>query len=519
MYRKNKRKLIIFSLIGILCCMAIGYAAFSQILNITGTSTIVSKFDVKITNIASTQIVGTAKDLEAPWHEDHEATFKASLSAPGDSITYDIIIKNDGTLSAIVKLLNYTATTSENIDIVTSGIREGQVIKPNEEKHLYITISFDENFTGQNLEETVEVNVDTDFEQAKGDEPVVGDNYVVTYDSKTNGGIDENQTEETAIGANVNLNKTANKDGYTFIGWNTNKDAKTGMTEYKMPDQDITLYAIFSKTLNITYQKNNNVQSTGKTNDSCNIFNIETSCNVTLPSITPISGYIADGWYNGQIKVGNTSDKYTISSDTTLTANAIADIVTLTISTTATTNSITVIANATATSGISKYEYNINNSEEWIDGGTSNTYTFKNLTQNVVHDINVRVTTASGKIASANKSETTAKLPEPEITEEGVWPKTVTITVPDECLNTLTCTYQKNDETPATITQKETEVSFEQDGSIVVSISDGTNTETTESYKVDIQLKAEHLSFDKTQTNLPCEDAQCALDELKKMLN
>ena len=52
MHRENKkRKIIIFSLIGILLLMAAGYSAFKTDLNITGTSNITSVWDVRITNV------------------------------------------------------------------------------------------------------------------------------------------------------------------------------------------------------------------------------------------------------------------------------------------------------------------------------------------------------------------------------------------------------------------------------------------------------------------------------------
>ena len=46
MHRENKkRKIIIFSLLGILLLMVGGYAAFKTALNITGTSNITSVWD------------------------------------------------------------------------------------------------------------------------------------------------------------------------------------------------------------------------------------------------------------------------------------------------------------------------------------------------------------------------------------------------------------------------------------------------------------------------------------------
>lgn len=44
----------------------------------------------------------------------------------------------------------------------------------------------------------------------------------------------------------VDLNVTAAKDGYIFIGWNTDAAAKGGLASLQMPAQNVTLYAIYS---------------------------------------------------------------------------------------------------------------------------------------------------------------------------------------------------------------------------------------------------------------------------------
>ena len=515
--KKRSRTILMFSLIGIMVCMVIGYAAFSASLNITGTSTITSDWDVKITNIESRNIEGKARDISVPSHTDTTANFTAGLSSPGDSITYDIKIENEGNIDAVIKLLNYTATESEAIKVTSSGVREGQVIKQNEEKHLYITVTFDEDYNGPSIEETVDVTVDIDYGQATGDEPVVGDNYLVTYDSKTNGGTTENQTAETPMGGNIDLTKTATKDGWTFVGWNTDKDATTAMKSYQMPNQDITVYAIFSKTLTATYNMGANVTSVGQSSDSCTIYNNGTSCTVDLPTITAGKTFVADGWYNEQGKVGVAGDKYTITDNVNLTAQAVADQLTLSTSNTVTTNSINIVANAQATSGISKYEYSIDNGD-WIDGGTTNTYTFEGLTQKQSYNVKVRVTTASGLQQETNETVTTAEIPLATFTQSGVYPVAVHIALPEGCGSTLTCSYQKDKGETVAITSNTQDVSFDNHGSVVVYISDGVST-VSSTYQVEIELTASDLSYDKTQTDLPCEDVQCALDTIKQMLN
>ena len=515
--RKRKRKLLMFSLVSIMICMAISYAAFSANLDISGKSTITSDWNVKITDIASGNIVGDAKDIETPTHTNTEASFKAGLLRPGDSITYDIKIENEGTLDAKIKLLNYTATNSDIIKIVSRGVREGQVIKIGEEKHLYITVTFDENYNGPSVEETVEIDVNIDYEQATGSEPDIGDDYIVTYDSKTNGGITENQPSQSAIGANIDLTKTATKEGWTFIGWNIDKDANTPMQNYQMPSKDITVYAIFEKDLIATLAKDTTVNNTIP-NTSCKIYNNENSCEITLPDIIPNPGFIKDGWYNGTNKIGNVGDKYTITRDLTLIAKATPDEANINFSTTSTTKTITVITAATALTDITKYEFSVNNGP-WIDNQMNNTYTFENLTQDQTYNLTVRITTESGLTKTYTNTAKTAKIPLASFQkDDSIYPKTVTVIAPEGCGTTYTCTYQKNNESPVTITENQTVVSFEDDGELVVYVSDGVST-VSSSYNVKINLKAEDLIFEQGDTNLPCEDAQCALDELKKMIN
>ena len=70
--------------------------------------------------------------------------------------------------------------------------------------------------------------------------------YTVTYDYATNGGSSATKTSATVeYGSAIDLTPTATKEGYTFVGWNTSKDASEGLKELKMGTSDVTLYAIF----------------------------------------------------------------------------------------------------------------------------------------------------------------------------------------------------------------------------------------------------------------------------------
>ncbi len=111
----------------------------------------------------------------------------------------------------------------------------------------------------------------------------------------------------------------------------------------------------------------------------------------------------------------------------------------------------------------------------------------------------------------------TSTLEKPTFTEEGVYPKTVTITFPDGCGDTLTCSYQKDNGASVNVTTKTVDVEFDNHGSVAATATDGTNT-VNSSLTVIIKLKAAELSYANTNTGLDCTDVQCALDAIKKML-
>ena len=82
------------------------------------------------------------------------------------------------------------------------------------------------------------------YEEAKDLRPIV------TYDYQTNGGISASKTiMRVEKGNNADLTVTAEKNGAEFIGWNTDKNTKTALSNYKVTG-NVTLYAIFSAVAN-----------------------------------------------------------------------------------------------------------------------------------------------------------------------------------------------------------------------------------------------------------------------------
>ena len=486
MYRsKKKRNVIIFSLIGLLLCMVVGYAAFNTELKISGTSKVTSNWDIEITNVTSGTPTGSAENTVAPTWDALTAMVEADLYEKGDAMEYDVTIENKGTIDAKLNdvLTNIENSNSEAVNITFSGYTKGEILKSKSSKIIHVKIEYNPNYDGGETSSEVEINFD--YTQENKD-PEAPKSYLLTYDYSSNGGTNVDIKEEYVLSKDkVNLKNIAYKEGYTFIGWNIDKDAKEALTEYEMPESSVTLYAIYSKEIKVTYTVGTNITNIEKTNDTCSMYNNETSCEITLPSITPNSGYMVDGWYNGETKVGSSNDKYKINNDITLSSKVIEDIVSLSISTTSTTNSITVVANGSATSGIAKYEYSKDGGKTWVTG-SGNTHTFTGLTQGTSYNIMARITSNTGKVASQTKATTTSTLTKPTFSESGTSPKTVTIKYPSGCGSTLTCTYQKDNGSVVNVTSTTANVEFTASGSVVAKVTDGTNI-VSSSYTVEVK--------------------------------
>ena len=266
MRRTKKNNLIILGLCSILLLMGIGYAAFSSQLNITGTSNITSTWDVRITNIES-QLHG-AEDIEEPSYDNTNglyASFSTGLKRPGDYALYTVTIENRGDIDARIEKINTYYKENKYITFTLSGLSKGDVIKGKETKQLQIKVEFNSDVTS--IEENISVDLDISIDVAQdSDNPLPANDYYLTYDYSTNGGENTNAVNDyVAEGSNVNLEYTANKAGYEFMGWNTDKGATVGLESLSMPSNNVTLYAIFRK-IDTTPPVISNVSTSSTTN-------------------------------------------------------------------------------------------------------------------------------------------------------------------------------------------------------------------------------------------------------------
>ena len=126
--------------------LTVGYAAYSSTLTINGTATVDPaswkvNFGYKTGNSLTGTIKGHATETTAPTLADTTISgFDVTLKAPGDSVTYNFLIKNSGTLNA--RLANFTMGT------LTCAPNEGSNISPEDATKLCGELKYTLTYAG-----------------------------------------------------------------------------------------------------------------------------------------------------------------------------------------------------------------------------------------------------------------------------------------------------------------------------------------------------------------------------------
>ena len=161
---------------------------------------------------------------------------------------------------------------------------------------------------------------------AQWEEDIVTGN--ITYNCNLNGGSTSNTTVQYQVGANVDLTRTCTKSGWTFLGWNSNKNATEALESYTMPAAGGTLYAIYRKepiTLYATFNANG-ATLTGNLTPTCElpaVYNTGTqsaNCTVDAPIITR-NQYTVVGYSTLSNSTSNNSSYNTTTKKLTLSRN------------------------------------------------------------------------------------------------------------------------------------------------------------------------------------------------------
>lgn len=152
MDKGKKKDLLIVFMLAALFIMAVGYATLSQKVEKNGTGTVQGNWDVEITNVveSATQGMGVSESASSSLTV---ASFAATLSQPGDSVTYTVTVENKGNIDARLESITSQATpeygTDDNPYVIYTydGITSESILKAGESISFAVTIQYSSEAT------------------------------------------------------------------------------------------------------------------------------------------------------------------------------------------------------------------------------------------------------------------------------------------------------------------------------------------------------------------------------------
>ncbi len=142
----SKRKILTISLCLVVFVMSLGYAALSQHMDIDGIAQIDRNWIVKIVSITSSVTNGGVDTSHS--FVGTTATLHASLPTTNATVKYEIVLENQGNITAKLSTIEKTEDTNYSITYEIEGVLEDTtVLKPGETNKVIVTIKAQDGVT------------------------------------------------------------------------------------------------------------------------------------------------------------------------------------------------------------------------------------------------------------------------------------------------------------------------------------------------------------------------------------
>lgn len=151
--KNKKRNYAIVVLVILLLALAVGYAAFSDELNITGTANAKGTFDMQFSS--ATIDTTTAKGIDTAGSSATISTDKNTLTVvvkdlayPGAGTNVTVVAKNAGTVPAKLNGLTFTGVDDSDIKVTfPEGLAQNEVVQPGGTCTITFSVKWDKNST------------------------------------------------------------------------------------------------------------------------------------------------------------------------------------------------------------------------------------------------------------------------------------------------------------------------------------------------------------------------------------
>lgn len=187
---KSNKKMLIIVLVTLLLVLAVGYAAFSDVLVVSGTANAKGTFNIEFQDakvVTSAGVDLTKTKAVVSENKNDLSVVVADLSYPGAGVEFSVDIVNTGTISAdITKVNRKDIKGSKNIKIKGLDVIDDdhKTLAPGEKCNIHFTVEWPESSTQALEKGNEEVKFELSIQYTQSEKNTVFKGNTVHIDEK-----------------------------------------------------------------------------------------------------------------------------------------------------------------------------------------------------------------------------------------------------------------------------------------------------------------------------------------------
>ena len=162
--KKTDKTFFIVALVVVLLTFAVGYAMFSETLNVSGTAQTSGNFDVEFFNTSITSSSGCTPTSTISGNKNTLTIAVPDLQKPGSTATVSVTVKNTGNIAANLLSVDVTGNTDPDIKVTYPTWTTGVNLAAGATYTFSITVAWDSASTVAN--KNVSFTAALNYEQA-----------------------------------------------------------------------------------------------------------------------------------------------------------------------------------------------------------------------------------------------------------------------------------------------------------------------------------------------------------------
>lgn len=205
----RKKSMLMIAVGALLIVMAVGYAAASTVLSITGTANVNATWNIAITGVDEGTPTGNAENTSTPTFTGTTANFEFTFTNPGDEIKYDVTVTNNGTVDAYLNavgrnsyasiITERTTTGIDGLSVYYTGRNHDEPIKKGESRTISVVFRLDNSEVVTDTAFESKFGLTFYFEQSKTNDYYRVNDVVVLSDNNKYRVLKDNGDELTVI--------------------------------------------------------------------------------------------------------------------------------------------------------------------------------------------------------------------------------------------------------------------------------------------------------------------------------